>query len=254
MDLRTAYMNILLTNDDGIDAEGINSLYDVFSKDHNVYIIAPAGEQSGCSNAISIMKEIKVKRISENKFTADAYPADCVMLGLHGEIIPEVDLIVSGINHGPNLGDDLFFSGTVAGARTAYIFGKAGIAISMNSFDQDSEYLHNAAVFLSEYIDKNREEILGKPLFLNINYPDYPVHEIKGEKYTFIGKRNYMDSYIKSDLGNKEMTMKMNGFVDSVNKEGSDATELLNGYISITPIRLNCTDFLYLRELGIDIN
>jgi 5'-nucleotidase len=244
-------MNILITNDDGIKAKGLNILYRVLAKDHNVFAIAPDQERSACSNAITIRSSLKLKKISSRKYSLSGLPADCVGIGLHAKLIPEIDLVVSGINHGPNLGDDIFFSGTVAGARTAYIFGTNSLAFSINNFEENSLYLEDAATFLLEFISKKKKQIKEEQIFFNINYPDLPKNKIKGSKYTFLGKRIYQDFYKKSNLNKKEkeMDLQLTGNVDSVASSGSDSTELKNNYISITPLTIDCTDFVYLDNL-----
>ncbi len=114
-------MKILLSNDDGINAEGINILFNYLSEKFDVYMFAPEVEKSACSNAITIRNDFDVKKLADNKYSVAGYPADCVNIGIHGKFIPEVDVVVSGINHGPNMGGDIYYSGTVAAARTGYI-------------------------------------------------------------------------------------------------------------------------------------
>ena len=243
-------MNILITNDDGIKAKGINILYETLKKDFNVFIIAPDGQRSACSNAITIRSSLTLKKINSYKYSLSGVPADCVGVGLHSDLLPEIDLVVSGINHGPNLGDDIFFSGTVAGARTAYIFGKSGLAVSLNNFENNSPHLKKAAEFTLDFIINHRKKILNEQIFFNINYPDLPSNKIKGVKYTSLGKRIYQDFYQRENLSQKEATFRLTGEVDSVALEGSDATELQNNFISITPLTIDCTDFLYLENMN----
>jgi 5'-nucleotidase len=241
-------MNILLTNDDGYLSEGINSLFDVLSTEHRVYIIAPDKEKSACSSAITVRSSIKMQNISENVFSVKGYPSDCVNIGLNGDILPEIGLVIAGINHGPNLGDDIYFSGTVAGARTAYIFGVSGIAISMDCLTS-SDYFMDAATFLLNFIRdfdwiSNQNHIL-----LNINYPDIGTNKIPGLKYTHLGKREYQDTYKVIHRDSNEMSLQLDGTIESVENDGSDITELRKGYISITPLSLDCTDYAYLKRL-----
>ncbi len=252
-------MNILLTNDDGIHAEGINSVYSILSKKHSVYIIAPATEKSACSNAITVRSQLVIKKIEERKFSVTGYPADCVIIGLSGNLIPEVDLVISGINHGPNVGDDLVFSGTVGGARTAYLFGKSALSISINSYKHASKYFNDAASFLDEFIDTDIKKIgrysknlresskgeMSSLQFFNINYPDLPRSEIKGKKYTYTGKRIYKDSFKTAEFQSDELVLQMGGYIESVFAEGSDTTELDNGFISITPLVIDCTNYSF---------
>ncbi len=239
-------MKILLTNDDGIDAEGLDSLYRILSQQHDVYVIAPDRERSACSNMFTIRTEIGIKQVDSRRYAISGYPADCVSIALHGDIVPDVDLVISGINHGPNIGDDVFFSGTVGGARTAFIFGKSAIAFSVDSFHRASDYFDEASEFVMKFIEEKKDE---PGYFFNINYPDIPQAEIKGVKYTFTGRRIYRDYYKKEVSADDDMTLKLVGEVESVPVEGSDVTEMEKGYISVTPLSLDCTDFEYLNKM-----
>jgi 5'-nucleotidase len=255
-------MNILLTNDDGVQSEGINSLFNVLSLKHNVFMIAPRNEQSACSNAITVRTQLKIKKLSENRYSVSGFPADCVIIGLSGRFIPEVDLVVSGINHGPNVGDDLVFSGTVGAARTGYLFGKSAIAISINSYHRASRYADDASQFLLDFIDeyigvtnaslkqgerKHDGHSHQRPFF-NINYPDLPIEKIKGKKMTYVGRRIYRDSFQKTQFDSDEALVQMGGYIESILAEGSDTTELENGFISISPLMTDCTNYISLKK------
>jgi 5'-nucleotidase len=255
-------MKILLTNDDGINAGGIKALFNAFHATHEVYVIAPESEKSACSNAITVRAQINIKRVAENQYSVSGYPADCVIIGLSGDFIPEVDLIIAGINHGPNVGDDLIFSGTVAGARTAYIFGKPAIAISINSYHRESKYFNDAAAFLLDFVQdisrditdhaskvqKHNGQLLAPPPFYNINYPDLPVDQIKGKKFTKIGRRLYRDSFQNTNFTSDEATVQMGGYIETVFSEGTDTTELEGGYISISPLVTDATNYEFFKH------
>jgi 5'-nucleotidase len=257
-------MNILLTNDDGIQSEGINSLFTILSSKHNIYMIAPRSEQSACSNAITVRTQLKIKKYSENKYSVSGFPADCVIIGLSGRFIPDIDLVVSGINHGPNVGDDLVFSGTVGAARTGYMFGKSAIAISINSYHRASRYADDASQFLLDFIDEfiigahaslqheeRKNEYQTHPMpFFNINYPDLPIEKIKGKKMTYVGRRIYRDSFQKTQFDSDEALVQMGGYIESILAEGSDTTELDNGFISITPLMTDCTNYSSLKNFS----
>ncbi|HPJ39466.1 MAG TPA: 5'/3'-nucleotidase SurE [Spirochaetota bacterium] len=240
-------MRILLTNDDGVSAAGINILFDILSESHDVYMVAPLHERSACSNAITVRTTIPLREIARGKFAADAFTADCVNIGINGDILPDVDLVISGINHGPNLGDDIHFSGTVAGARSAVIFGKPGIAISLDCFEE-SDYFADAGNFLLSFIDNNIHDITTHRMFFNINYPDIPHDEIKGTKYTTLGRRSYCDTFRVTEGTDSTMLLEMEGTIQSDMSSGTDTCELRNGYISITPLLLDCTDKNYLQS------
>lgn len=250
-------MKILLTNDDGIHSAGIEAVRASLSRGHEIFLIAPDDEKSACSNAITVRGELTIRQVADAAYSVNGYPADCVIIGLSGSVIPDVDLVVSGINHGPNVGDDLVFSGTVAAARTAHVFGTPAIAISINSRSQVPRYLDDAAAFLADYVDEiickkasgkgGRRKVVTDRTnsipFLNINYPDIASNMVKGVKYTCLGKRIYRDSFTEATFISGEATLQMGGYIESVETEGSDTTELENGYITITPLTIDGTDY-----------
>lgn len=238
-------MDILITNDDGIEAEGINILFDVLSENHNVYMIAPDKEKSACSNAITIRKNLTFKKIDKQRYTVSGYPADCASIGIHSGKIPIPDIVISGINHGPNLGDDIFFSGTVGGARTAYIFGRSGIAVSLNSREISSPFFKDAAIFTGEFIEENENDLKSQPQLFNINYPELSPDRIKGVSFTTVGKRIYIDNYISEPVSDIEEILLLDGVIESLPIDQSDASALDSGYISITPLTIDCTDYIF---------
>ena len=239
-------MKILLTNDDGINADGLQILRRTLSSSHDVFVIAPDRERSACSNIFTMRDELVVTKHDKNSYSISGYPADCVSIGLHSDIIPEIDLVISGINHGPNLGDDIHFSGTVAGARTAFIFDRPSIAISLDSFHTSSPFLADTADFILDYINT---ETIFEEVYLNINYPNIPKDEIKGVKYTCLSRRSYIDSYVKTQKNNPDQfTMRLNGTIETKNTPFSDSFAVENSYISITPMTIDSTDHRVLSK------
>lgn len=247
-------MRILLTNDDGIEAKGINSLYNALSKEHEVYVIAPHEEKSACSNAITIRGDLVIhKKIDNTHFAVEGFPADCIHLGLHGDFIPEVDMIISGINHGPNMGTDIYYSGTTAGARAGFILGKSGIAVSLSSFDS-LEFIDDAAEFISEFLKEKDLLVQDKPFFYNINYPAIPREKIKGVDYCFLGERSYTNIYKVVKESEEKFHVEMNGTLNPQFLEGSDELAVQKDYISITPMTLDATDYKTLEKLKNKVN
>ncbi|TAL33821.1 MAG: 5'/3'-nucleotidase SurE [Spirochaetes bacterium] len=242
-------MNILLTNDDGINAAGINILARILCERHEIYVIAPHEEKSACSSAITVRRGLAVEKLSDNRFSVEGFPADCVNIGLHSGLIPEMDLVISGINHGPNLGDDVYFSGTVAGARTAFIFGTSGIAISIDCL-RTSDYFEAASRFIMEYIDPIGDSHIPHPFCLNINYPDIPADEISGIRYCSLSKRRYIDNYIITDRHEGGMHLQLNGSIETDEVESTDYYELQRGAIAITPLTLDSTDYPLLQSMS----
>lgn len=240
-------MNILLTNDDGINAEGINALYRTFSEKYNVYIMAPDEEKSGCSSAVSFKKTLVINKVAENKYSVNGFTADCVNIAIRSGIIPGIDLVISGINHGPNLGDDIYFSGTVGGARVAYIYGISGIAVSLNC-RKKSRYFNDASEFLLQYIESSGLFAENTCNFFNINYPDIPKNKINGIKYTNLGRRKYNDSYNINNGKSGEFILEFMPATGSGLGEISDISHVENGYITITPLTLDCTNYKLLEK------
>jgi len=245
-------MDILLTNDDGISAEGINVLFDVLSEKHYVFMMAPATEKSGSSSAITIKENLRITRAAENKYAVHGYTADCVNVGLRSNIIPKVDLVVSGINHGPNKGEDIYFSGTVGGARIAHISGISGIAISVNSITRESNYFYNASRFLLDYIDD--QDMFpcdgGRCHFLNINYPDLPEDRILGIKYSALNTNKNNDFFKIISRNDGEISLRYTRESEPEGINGTDITDVKNGHISITPLLPECTDNEFLLYLS----
>lgn len=187
-------MNILVSNDDGIKAEGLAALVNALSRVADVYVCAPNGQRSATSHSITMREPIRVKTSEvENAkiaMTSTGTPADCVRLGIKvlKDLDIEIDMVFSGINMGGNLGTDTLYSGTVAAAIEGSILGKPAVAVSVNSheathFDYAAELAVNCAVNAYDKIPKGH--------ILNINVPDLPVYNIEGVKYTKLGPREY---------------------------------------------------------------
>ncbi len=243
-------MNILITNDDGYEAKGINALYESLSAENSVYMFAPNRERSACSNAITIYDNLSVKKVDTRKFSVDGYPADCVNIALHSGIINDnFDVVISGINHGPNLADDVYYSGTVGAARTGFVFGLNSIAVSLNSKD-DLIFLKDTADFVAALIKGDDFLDFKSPRFYNINYPAAAPANVKGVKYTKLGKRFYKDKYLIIDKSDDSTVFKLDGYLEWAEMDNSDVTEIDKGYISITPMHLDTTEYNILKIMN----
>ena len=244
-------MRILLTNDDGFAAGGITALEEALSAEHEIYVVAPDGERSGSSNAFTFMEPLILTNRGERRFSLSGYPTDCVNVGLKADIIPEVDCVVSGINHGANVGDDIFFSGTVGAARMAYISGHSGIAVSLASVDPASPYLRDAASFVVSFI-KDFLITDNAPRLFNINYPNLPPGKIKGMRYAPLAKRNYGDSFIGDTLPDGRTSLRLVGEIGGLHsmeaEHETDADLLRAGYITVTPLTTDCCDYKYIER------
>lgn len=247
-------MKIVLTNDDGIHAQGLMELYNVFCSDHEVFVFAPDREQSACSNAITIRNSLDVIVHQEKPhwYSVSGFPADCVSVALHGDITGPVDCVVSGINHGINAGDDIYFSGTVAGARTAYIFGTSALAVSLDSFHRPSEYFRDAAEHVNQFLTRAFSFHKDELFFYNINYPNCSANKYTGSHYTHLGQRKYIDTYDVTHLSEGHRQMNLQGTAVTVDDPDSDITVVSNGGVSITPLMTDTTDYTMLERLRDD--
>jgi len=227
-------MNILLTNDDGYLAKGIQILYEKLSPNHNVYLCAPLKQMSASSHAISLFKPMEIKKVSENIYALDGTPADCVKVALL-HLFKEVsfDIVLSGINDGPNMGEDIFYSGTVAGAREGLMNDIFSIASSIDGWSENKNF-DKAASFLSELLQNIPKAILKEKIFLNINFPGIP--NFKGIKVTHLGKRIYKDFVIYEEKDGKSFATLTGDEPGFSPHNGSDMSSVSEGYISITPL------------------
>lgn len=244
-------MNILLTNDDGIQAAGIRALKTALeAAGHRISIIAPDRERSAASHSLTIRNDINVKRIGEREFAVSGTPVDCVVIAVQKLIDEDIDLVVSGINAGQNMGEDIHYSGTVAAAKEAAFFGYKAIAISINSYQ--NQKFDVAAKCMAEMIEMGLDQLLKPSSVLNINIPNIDYDEIKGIRLTRTGHRKYYN-FIKVTEEHEDGFTYVIGGDKPVwdNQKGTDAEALAEGYISITPLGFEMTkgdDFPELLE------
>jgi 5'-nucleotidase len=240
-------MNILVVNDDGIDADGLHLLTKAASYHGNVYVSAPKVQQSAKSASITYMGQIEVEEISPilgsvRTIVVDGTPADCVRLGIK-VFETEFDLVLSGINHGVNLAIDVQYSGTVAAAFEAAIMGFSAIAFS--AADIDLPYIFDETVKLLDEIISN--QLYKDTDILNVNYPHQSFKKVLGTRITKMGLRIQHSEYVKSDKPNIYRILGSNIFVKE--DELSDMTAFDQGYVSITPLKLDRTDYTKIDKL-----
>lgn len=244
---------ILISNDDGINSEGLHKLHGTLKALGEVFVVAPDRDQSAVSHSLSLYRPLRIEQISEFVYTVDGTPTDCINLAVNGILKDKKpDLIMSGINKGENLGDDITYSGTVSAAMEGALLGIPSVAISLTSknnfnFDAASYY----AYLIARYVLDTR---LPEDTILNVNIPDLPREEIKGVMVTRQGKRIYGEPIVeKVDprgkkyywIGGDEL-----GFLDI---ENSDIAAVRDGYVSVTPISLDLTNYGFLEKLGADL-
>lgn len=246
-------MNILITNDDGIYADGIIELSKEISKIANVYVVAPDSQRSATGHSITIHSPIMVNEayIADNikSYCISGTPADCVKVGIEA-LFKDVnfDLVLSGINNGPNLGTDVIYSGTVSAAIEGLILNKPSIAVSYNEFSVKSEVYKDAAKYIVNLVENLKDKLhLLNDCILNVNIPNT---EIKGFKITKLGERKYdnvMEERV-SPFGQKYFWI--GGTIRNIDQdEDSDITCVDEGYISITPVNIEMTNLNKFEKL-----
>ena len=249
-------LRILVTNDDGVHAPGIFALKQALeAAGHQVVVCAPDRPRSASGHAITLHKPLRMTEVTlpdgSTAFAGSGTPADCVTLGILAVLENNVDLVVSGINHGPNLGWDVTYSGTVSAAMEAVIIGVPAIAVSVASYEKNVHF-ESAALFAAQLATKfaDPRHQLPPATLLNVNAPDLPENEIRGVCVTTQGDRQYVDRLDKrlDPLGRPYYWL--GGKIhDKETAEGTDTRAIGDGYISVTPIHLDLTAHSFLRDL-----
>ena len=235
---------ILITNDDGYFSEGIAALTEALSEVGEIVVVAPASEQSATAHSLTLTRPLRVRQIDDRRYTVDGTPTDCITLALT-RILPErPDIVVSGINHGANLGDDVTYSGTVAGALEAAVFRLPGIAVSLTAREGD---FRPAARFAAQLTEKVLREGLPPGTILNVNVP---VGEIQGARFTHQGiKMAEVRIQEGVDPRGKGYYWIGEQIVSWKQDPGCDFEAIAQGQVSITPLRLDMTDYQQLERL-----
>ncbi|HCA41475.1 MAG TPA: 5'/3'-nucleotidase SurE [Aminobacterium sp.] len=244
-------MNILLTNDDGIYAPGLMALAKhLASKGFLWSVVAPDRERSSVGHAITLTRPLRLWNIDQSPYipgqkvyACDGTPSDCVVLGVE-EVQSETDMVISGINNGPNVGDDLTYSGTVSAAMEGVILGRRAIAVSLNCSSRDSEcHYETAAIVVEKVLAVLEEEPLPEGVLLNINVPNLPITMLKGIKVTRKGVRLYEGKVTKLEDPKGHVYFWISGQPEDQLVEGCDVWALANGYVSITPVHMDMTHY-----------
>lgn len=247
-------MRILITNDDGIRAEGLRVLAEIASQFGEVKVVAPDHERSACGHAMTLRDPLRVKRVEwegVEAYEVDGVPVDCVNVGLTVAWPDGCDLVMSGINSGPNLGFDVTYSGTVAGAMEGAINGIRSIAVSMALFVVDApSHLETGAQWLSENL-ASLIAVPYKPLtFLNVNVPAIAYPELQGHRVVGMGQRVYQDRVeVRHDPWGRPYYWQGGVVVMDREQPGTDVNAVSDGYVSITPVSLDWTDHAHAATL-----
>ena len=237
-------MKILLTNDDGVYADGLYAAWQaLLDAGHDVFVCVPDRPRSACSHQITMHKPLRDKLIQTKVGMAHAIngtPADCVPLAILQLMDSPPDLVVSGINLGPNLGDDVHYSGTVGGAMEGVLNGYKAIAISLVSYE-DPQW-EGAAQFLAGFVEKAVALELPRDTFLNVNVPNLPVSELRGARATSQGSRRYKGDITRHSAPVQGTYYWRGGEVfDRAESDDADVLVVKDGWISVTPLHVDIT-------------
>lgn len=233
-------MRILVSNDDGYQATGINVLTDALQKVADVVVVAPDRNRSAASNSLTLQTPLRVTKVAENRYYVDGTPSDCVHIALTGLLDEEPDLVVSGINHGANLGDDVIYSGTVAAAMEGRFLGLPTIAVSL--VGHDLQHFDTAARVASELVQKIDRGMLESSIVLNVNVPDVAYKDLKGIRAARLGFRHKSEPIVKSkDPHGRTIYWVGPAGAGADAGPGTDFHAISEGAASVTPLKVDLT-------------
>ncbi|MCI0749985.1 MAG: 5'/3'-nucleotidase SurE [Nevskiales bacterium] len=233
-------MRILLSNDDGCQAPGLRCLADHLRPHAELTVVAPDRNRSGASNSLTLLNPVRIARQADGVICVDGTPTDCVHLALTGLMEQEPDMVVSGINAGPNLGDDVLYSGTVAAAMEGRHLGLPAIAVS--SASSDPRHYGTAAQVTLRLIQQLQHETLPADTILNVNVPDLPYEQLNGFRVTRAGNRHRAEKAIASkDPRGRTVYWIANAGPEQDCGPGTDFHAVADGAVSITPIDTDLT-------------
>ena len=242
-------MRILCTNDDGYMAGGLRILAEAAGSLGDVEIVAPDREQSATSHALTIHRPLRARQSTDGSYVVDGTPTDCVIMAVNELLGYRPDFCLSGVNHGANMGEDVLYSGTVAAAMEATVIGIPAVALSYTG--DDYERLESWGPLLEGFLGQIlAREAFPKHTLLNVNLPPLPPEEVQGVKVTSLGQRRYADSITKAlDPKGREYFW-IGGDISTWNGgEDADYRAVKEGFISVTPLHLDLTDYQLLEEI-----
>ncbi len=235
-------MHILVTNDDGILAPGIGLLAQACQRVAQVTVVAPDREQSGTSHSLTMHRPLRPTRRHDGSIQIDGTPTDCVLLALGGLVPDEVDFVFSGVNHGPNMGEDVLYSGTVAAAMEAVTLGVPGIAISYAG--SDPEILLGYEERVSALVRQIVETEFPPNMLLNINLPECSAHEVKGIQVAKLGSRFFSESLTRmQDPRGRDVYWIGGGEITWTGAGDTDHRAVADQCIAITPLHMDLTSY-----------
>jgi 5'-nucleotidase len=231
-------MRILLSNDDGYFAPGIEALAGALAPVAEVTVVAPERDRSGASNSLTLDRPLRLRRSANGYYFVNGTPTDCVHLAVTGMLDYAPDMVISGINLGPNMGDDTLYSGTVAAATEGYLLGVPSMAISLA--DKRGAHFATAAWVARELVERFQRQPFGEPVLLNVNVPDTP--EIRGMRLTRLGRRHKAEKAVPQVTPRGETVYWVGAAGAAADAgEGTDFHAVANGFVSVTPLQIDLT-------------
>lgn len=242
-------MRILISNDDGISATGIKTLADELSTVADIEVMAPDRNRSGASNSLTLSRPLSVRQLNDHFYSVEGTPTDCVHLALTGFFDKTIDMVVSGINEGANLGDDILYSGTVAAAMEGRYLGLPSIALSM--VGRNIQHYQTGAIIARQLVMKLSTHPLPSQTILNVNIPDLPISKIKGIQITRSGTRHVAEPMVK-EFDPRGRTIYWVGppGEEADAGPGTDFYAVKQGSVSITPLHLDMTHYKVFDHLS----
>jgi len=235
-------MRILLSNDDGYFAPGLQILHDALAPLGEITVVAPERDRSGASNSLTLDRPLTVRRAANGFFYVNGTPTDCVHLAVTGFLAELPDIIVSGINLGANMGDDTIYSGTVAAATEGYLLGIPAIAISLAS--KAGKHFETAAGVAHDVVARFQRKSNRAPWLLNVNVPDLPRQEITGTEVTRLGKRHKAEPVVKTTSPRGETIYWVGAAGPAADSgAGTDFGAVNANRISVTPLQIDLTHY-----------
>ena len=242
-------MQILLSNDDGYQAQGLKALYDAISAMADTVVVAPDRDRSGASNSLTLEQPIRARQTDNGFIRVEGTPTDCVHLAITGLLETEPDMVVSGINAGANMGDDVLYSGTVAAATEGRFLGYPAIAVSMSS--HSPRHFESGARVAAGLIQRLFRQPIASDSILNVNVPDLPYEELQGMVATRLGHRHKAEPVVKSeDPRGRPIYWVGPAGAEQDAGPGSDFSAVRNGFVSITPLQVDLTRHQALPDLA----
>jgi len=242
-------MKILLSNDDGYFAPGLNILAAHIAQLAEVMVVAPERNRSGASNSLTLDRPLSVRKASNGFYYVNGTPTDCVHIALTGLMEDMPDMVISGINDGANMGDDTIYSGTVAAAMEGYLLGIPSIAISMSQYN--STHFETAAKVAVELVQHYQKHGFSSPTLLNVNVPDIPYNALQGTVVTRLGKRHKAEPVVQLKTPRNETVYWVGAAgLPYDGGEGTDFYAVANHKVSISPIQVDLTNHTQLTDIN----